>query len=194
MNFTIPCATFVRLAPVALQPGEVMSPDRPFLSCVRVENRSGTRFAIASNSRILALERLGPTDDADGGFNIPLNTPLIEACTKEAKLGSTLTVSNMIAKTMFGFTTVLMGSQQYIEWHKHLPVKIAQVANAAMILDDKVMRLIASAPSGAVVTQRFFDFKKPIVVRDIHDPNWFGMWYDRSTIEAQTPADVPEWL
>lgn len=192
MSFTIPCATFVRLAPVALQPGENMTPNRPFLSCVRLENRSGTRYAIASNSRIFALERLGPTDDPDGGFNVPLT--MLEPCRKEANMASTLTINNMVAKTSFGFMTVLAGTHEYVDWHKHMPVKIAAVANAAMLLDVGVARLVASAPSGAVITQRFFDYKKPMVVRDIADPNWFGMFYDASSQEIQTPADVPEWL
>lgn len=193
MKLTIPCATFNRLVPVALQPGENAPHGRPYFACVRIENRRGSRFAMASNGEIFVLERLAATDDPDAAVNIPLKPELLAACQKEARLASTLTVENMVAKTSFGFQAFLTMSAEYVDWSRHIPTKIAQVANAAILIDKESVRLINSAPSGRVVTQKFFDRKKPAIFRDPHSPDWFGMWLDIAT-EVETPAELPEWL
>ena len=109
---------------------------------------------------------------------------------------STLTIENMVAKTSFGFQTFLTMSAEYVDWRYHVPTKIAAVANATMLLDASIARLAASAPSGCMVTQKFFDFKKPVIVRDPHSPDWFGMWFDGVTGAdiSREPAELPEWL
>jgi hypothetical protein len=197
MTFSIPCATFARLAPVALQPGEPPmkdKPPRPFLACVRIEHVNGMAIAIATNSAIMAIEYLGNADGPNGSFNIGITPTLLAQCIKEAPFNSTLTAANLSVRTTLGFTEMSFASQEFVDWRTAIPSSLPKKSTGAMILDSEhTVRLIKSSPSGFIIFPKFFDREWIVIVRDPHNENWYGTFLSRE-FETGTPATVPDWV
>jgi hypothetical protein len=211
MKFTITCAAFCRLAgiPAFFEP-KTDEEIKKQLSCVRLENKSGNVFGIATNQKVAAVEWLGKTTEKDGAVHIALNPDLIKQCTQEAAFDSFLEIIYIPeilqagAKTMLGF--VLQGNAAAVgvpehsplaQWRDWIPQKMPTKSKGAMYWNvDHIATLAAAAPTGKIVFPEFIDVDQPLIIRDVDAPEWFGMFIAKPAPSdtVPPPAGVPEWV
>jgi hypothetical protein len=205
MEFTVPNATFLRLNNVALGPDEPDEFNRSFFRSVRIEFSRGRKFALASNSHVLAIEYLGETPQADGAVNIRNTPALIDQCRKESQFmkDAAFTVQYnggwAIVTSALGAMYVenMAVAGEWPDWRRIIPKELPKKTTGAPVFDAvHVHRLALSAPSGEFVLPKTFDASAPIFVRDIEHANWLGLFYrrDPSKNEAFPPAELPGWL
>jgi len=142
----------------------------------------------------MAIENLGDTDEPDAMFNIGITPTLLERCGQEAPYNGVITVANLVAKTTFGFTEMSISSQDYVDWRKAVPTFLPKKSLGGVMFDgEQINRLVKSSPSGFIVLQQHFDKSRPVIARDIADPNWLGVFMVQDP-ETDTPAELPKWI
>lgn len=176
---------------------------RQWLRSVFIERHAGHAFAGATNSRFAAIQYLGASA-GDDGFTVLRHQGLISA-DPETKMK----VSDFPA---FGFCTVTgldvtSGEDQAFrdvdaiqtlrDWRKWFPetASPAQPGRAMFIDLDGLTGLITSSPSGRVTFPKVIDADRPIVIRDVTDPNWIGVFFARpDTGRFAQGAALPDWI
>jgi hypothetical protein len=211
MEFAISCDIFARLANVVRNFDA--NETREYLKSVYIEHHLGNAFAVATNSKIAAIEFLGPVAFEQGSVNIVADPILIQQCRTEAAFGSVLSVSfNEVlqfgtAKTTLGYSypgnaVIIPRHPDFKKWRNWTPDKPVTQSKGAMFWNtETIAALGASSPSGRLLFPEFIDADKPVVVRDITDDNWFGLFMGRErktddgeTITYTEGAKLPEWF
>lgn len=208
MNFTISCEAFMRLSRIAtnFKDGET----NEYFRSVYIENNAGHSFAVASNMKLIGIEYLGKTAEADGGINIRLDPHLIQQCEIEAPYSSVITGTHVEAlnfatlKTTFGYE--LPGCQMVStdvnhlkDWRKVIPKSMPKKPNGALRMKaSELAQLAAASPSGRIVFPECISLDIPVVIRDAIDPNWMGLFVSTMTDNGNPPtiltATLPDWL
>lgn len=216
MNFEISAEIFLRLARLpASIPQRVLnipSEDVESIKCVRLEYRNGNYYAIATNRKIAAVYYLGTTAEENAVAHISIDPKLIAQCETEKQFKSTLQIISIPAlqmitlKTMLGW--VFPGNAGVFpppqgrlnEWMTWVPKSEIKVSSGAMAWTaDDMVSLAAASPSGRVRFPEFIDAMQPVVLRDIVDLNWMGVFMsnvsneDTGNVYTIEPATVPEW-
>ncbi|RUW55632.1 hypothetical protein EOA32_01025 [Mesorhizobium sp. M1A.F.Ca.ET.072.01.1.1] len=209
MEFAISCEIFARLANVVKDIPATET--RPHLKSVYIEHKDGEAFAVASNSRFAAIEYLGKVDFGNGSVHIAADPVLIQQCRTEAPFNSVLSVSfNEVlqfgaAKTTLGYcypgnVAVVANGSPFVQWRTWTPDKPVTKTKGAMFWNtENIANIGASSPSGRLLFPEFIDATKPVVVRDIMDENWFGLFMPNRTVEGEIitysdGAKLPEWF
>lgn len=202
MEFSIPCATFVRLAKAAMQPDETDSKGRIFFRCVRLEHRHGMTLALATNGRILSIEKIGDTEQPDGTLCVTLNSELMKHVVAEAEFDSVLSLnydppSNYaIAMTTFGYMYPDNASilDEWPDWRLYLPTTPTKLAGTVVFNEDTV-RLMGTAPNGMIALPKIVNSDHAIILRDPLDANWFGLIMSVDKLEGIQipPATIPDF-
>jgi len=209
MDFAISCETFARLANVVKDFGT--NEPRQYLKSVYIEHKAGNAFAIATNSKIAAIEFLGQVAIGDGSVNVVADPVLIQQCRTEGQFNGVLTVSvNEVlkfatAKTALGFTypgnaAIITDRTEFHDWRTWTPDKPVSKSKGAMFWNTENIALLgASSPSGRLLFPEFVDATKPVVIRDITDENWFGLFMPNRLAEGEVitymeGAKLPEWF
>lgn len=213
MNFTIPVETYLRLAGVPkIFSQSVSEEEREILRCVRLEHRNGSMFAIGTNRRVAAIYYLGKASEpmANGSVHVTLDPALIAQCEVEKPFNSkmhvvTIPEMQMVSlKTDMGYNYPGMAGKfppktALDDWNKWV-VEPASKSSGAMSWSVEDMTALNSAsPSGHIVFPTHIDANKPIVVRDIKNDNWVGLFMgnrrdDDGNAYTAAPATIPEWL
>lgn len=209
MEFAISCEIFVRLTNVVRNFDE--NETRHYLKSVYIEHKDGNAVAIATNGKIAAIEFLGKVDFGNGSVNIIADPVLIQQCRTEAAFNSVLAVSfNEVlkfgaAKTTLGYTypgnvAVLADGSPFPQWRTWAPDKPVTKSKGAMFWNaEGIAALASSSPSGRVLFPEFIDATKPVVIRDITDENWFGLFMPNRNVDGEVityseGAKLPEWF
>lgn len=189
----IPCETIVRLSALL---GEA-----PF-NALRLDNGR----VIATDRKFAVVERVAPFD---GVAHVLLTDALVEQCRLETQFSSSLTVTpNDALGWTTAVTTMAWQSAENLfapsdplfdAWYDKIvtPCLGEPTSNGALTAyADQLARLARSAPSGSVTFEPVVDIRRPIVVRDIHSPDWVGFFMPRldSGEGLWTGATVPNWL
>lgn len=216
MNFEISAEIFMRLAKIpASIPQRVLnipSEDAESIKCVRLEYRSGNYYAIATNRKICAVYYLGTTTEADAVAHITIDPALVAQCEVEKQFGSKLQIISipdlkMVSlKTMLGWVYpgnagVFPPPQGRLnEWMTWVPKTEIKVSTGAMSWSmDDMVSLSAASPSGRVRFPEFIDAMHPVMLRDVKDQNWLGVFManvvdeDTNVVRTIEPATLPEW-
>lgn len=209
MDFIIPCETFARLANLVKDFGA--NEPRQYLKSVYIEHIDGNAFAVATNSKIAAIEFLGKVAFGNGSVNVVADPALIQQCKTEAPFNSALTVSvNEVlkfatAKTALGYSypgnaALITERTEFHDWRNWTPDKPVAKSKGAMFWNTENIALLgSSSPSGRLLFPEFIDATKPVVIRDITDENWFGLFMpnrlaDGEVITYMEGAKLPEWF
>jgi hypothetical protein len=202
MKFSILCETFLRLSNCA----GVNDPE-PALNSVRLENSNGKVFAVASNRKIMAVEYLGETDEPDGAINIAVHQDIIDACEYSENQQRFITVNSW---QEFGVATMNIGVfspyalpftnpdtfEPFRNWRGQFPTWLPKVDKGFVWFEtEQLNKLGLSSPSGMIALPEVLDNTRRVIVRDIHDPNWCGVFipYHPNNPNVK-PATLPEWL
>lgn len=200
MIFTIPCHVFVRASRAALQPKDPDgTPPYPGVRSVRIEHYEGVSMAIATNRHIASFERIGNTDQPNGGINVSLD--LVKPCERFID-----TDMNLMITQSPGWSVAQIGVDyfhpanaevydKFPDWRLWVP-EPAKTTTGALGFDAEAMQLLADiTPTGCFVLPRNYDASKPIVVRDWKDDSWFGIFLSlEHKNQSFKPAVIPDWF
>lgn len=205
MDISISCELFVRLAGIsnALLKGE----KRTHLRSIYLESVDGNAFAVASNSIVGAIECLGVNCDVDCEMLISVTDTLVEQCKAEIPFDGQISfhfnpvLKFISAKTSLGYVHtenagLFIDDHELKKWREWIPEELPKKTNGGMFSTLDNLALLASvAPTGSVIFPKFIDIEKPVIVRDVHDENWLGVFMPlgRDKKRALEPLTIPEW-
>lgn len=210
MKFVISCEIFARLASVTefFEPSTVEETQK-LLRCVRIENKDGHSFGIATNQKIAAIQYLGTTEEPDGVIHVVNDPVLVNKCKEEAAFDSFMEVVSIpemaiaSAQTVFGYSYpgnvgIFPDETPMDKWRKWFPDKLAATNQGVMCWTvDQVLTLAKASPSGKIYFPKFYNTDEPLVLCDLYDKNWVGLFVpSQETYEKQPTeyAEIPKWL
>lgn len=210
MEFSIDCGVFSRLSKIS------RSCEDKFLRSVRLEIKDGYSVAMVTSRLIMAIEFLGEDNSPDFSMNAVVDDALIKQCDLEKAFDSKLnfeynpTLDYTMVKTSLGYshpgnasipkTTscgVIVGEENITsKWRDVLPKKLPAETTGGMFSNMNNLALLAStAPSGLIIFPECIDVDQPVIVNDVHDPNWLGVFMSRpENMEAPDPVTIPGWI
>lgn len=208
MKFDIKCATFVRLASIC-NFFELRTPQeiREKLSTVRLEACNGKLLAIATNQQVAAIELLGNIPQGQFGVaHLVLDPRLIAQCKAESVIDSVLTINTIpeiaaaSAQTSSGWQfhgnpCYWFDTPDLDDWRKWPADKMPKKSQHIMTWElYHIQALVESSPSGKIVFPEFINAEEPVVIRDLRDPNWVGLFIPKPQGETQkVAAELPAW-
>ncbi len=160
---------------------------------------------VATNRNYLAVERLNVT--VDKPIHIKADESFIDQCRAETVYNSNV---HFIANDILGMVTARTtlgyqhpgnllhnpgGVNEMDRWRSIVPSQPASVTNIAMMLDTTHLRMFAeTSPSGKIVFEQHVDIQQPSIVRDLIDPDWFGVMWCKDSKTPHVPATLPGWF
>lgn len=204
-DFTVKCEIYYRIAHCAVQPDD---PDdslkRQYLRSVKIERKNNALFASATNAWIMAIEHVVDAPGPDGSVNVTIDAQLIDACRRGSDAGETMTVmfdpSTQWATAMLSGGYIFPGNAAISgvwskDWREIINAAGDKSDGAASFRADDFARLAAASPSGFVVMPRIIDRMRPVLVRDMIDPDWLGAFVSLKKDDGSypNPAEIPTW-
>lgn len=197
-EISIPCDTIARLANVLKYFPE--SADE-WTDSLRLEDN----FIMATNRCYMAVERI--TANIPTPIHIKADPVFIAQCVTESQYSSNVflvinhALGMVTARTTMGYQfpgNLLLTSQtpnKLDNWKAVIPRDTSKVANGGMMLDmAQFMMLAETAPSKQIVFEQYVDITRPTIVRDLHDPDWFGVFNAKDINNIHDPATLPRWF
>tara|TARA_R110000851_G_scaffold250706_1_gene403207 strand:+ start:692 stop:1276 length:585 start_codon:yes stop_codon:yes gene_type:complete len=175
------------------------------INTVRIENKGGKCFAVATNEKIAAVEYLHNTDQPDGYVHIILDPALLKQCEIEMTLDSDIYITAVeqiavaTAKTTLGYTQAgnccyWFDDSPLNDWSSWFPEDVATESQGAMCWNSfHVEVLVKSSPSGEISFPEFINVNNPVILRDTKSPNWVGLFIPVS-YDTIKPAVKPDWI
>lgn len=210
MEISVDCAVFTRLAKLAKLNNE------GFLRSIWLEITDGKMIAVATDRKIMAIEFLGEDLGPDFSMNAVVDDLLIAQCEIEKSFNSKITftfnpqLSWTTAKTTLGYEhvgnaaimeTTSVGVTKAEEnvlsrWRECLPDKLPAISTGGMFTRMERLAVLAStAPSGTIIFPEFIDVDVPVIVNDVHDPNWLGVFISKPEgNDTPDPVTIPGWV
>lgn len=208
MFFNIKCSTFARLASICNYFEPTIDDElRAQLNTVRLENIDGKTLAIACNNKIMAVELVNSDPSlVNGVAHVVLDSALIQQCQAEAFLDGTLTINTVpeiatgMAQTSSGWQ--MQGNACYwfdetpLDGWNNLPSSKALKSSKGIMYWNlyHVEALLKSSPTGKIVFPEFIDANSAIILRDIGNDNWRGVYIPKPQGETiSQEATFPQW-
>jgi len=198
MNYKLKCETYARLCNVLDYMPENAN---EWFNSIRLEGN----YVIASNRQILIVERLNYVNPSEP-IHIINSEVLRKQCLEEAKFNSDLTihVNPMLkfasAKTTFGYNfpenaTLWSDQENHMDrWAETIPTAHNTMTYGAMFWEaTNIANLSKASPSGCIVFEQYIDERKPILIRDMNDENWFAVFVPGVEDGSVPPAELPVW-
>lgn len=198
MNYKLKCETYVRLCNVLNFIPENAS---EWFNSIRLEGN----YVIASNRQIMAVERLD-YENPETPIHIINNEALKKQCQDESKFNSDLLIhvnpalKFASAKTTFGYNFPenavkwLEGENDLDRWKDVIPSERNTKTYGAMFWEaHNIANLGKAAPSGCIVFEEFIDSRKPVIIQDLNDDNWFAVFVPNVNDGTVAAAVLPEW-
>lgn len=202
MQFAIKCETYVRLNSVLRK----IEPDKEHFRSIYIECKAGNLIAVATNGKILAAELIGQVAAPDSYMHLSVDPLLVAQATQESPLGGsfhvvfTAMLNHAAIKSTFGFQFAGNGAvfptNDTVKRWRSIVDKI-ETPSPMIINAESIANLGYASPSGSLVFPETIDGSKPVVVRDLHEPNWFGLFlptcFDEGKRIKRPGAIYPEW-
>ncbi len=208
MKFQIPCETYYRLSKILsyFQP-DIDDEIKQKINCIRLENSNGILIAVATNQKIAVIEKIGATNQPNGAVHIVVNEKLINQAKTEKVYNSFIEViaipqmAMASAKTMLGYTyegnvAIFPTETPMDDWRDWAADEPIKKSKGAMYWNTIYLNMLnESSLSGKLAFPEFIDTEKPVVLNDIENPNWIGLFMPkRADSEIQvSPAQLPKW-
>lgn len=207
VDFAIPCATFRRLAGVALQHGEQDRDNRDWLRCVRMEIHKSHMIAVASYGLVLVAEKIKTDEFMTEGETVCITVePEMLAFVERGALNDDVliitpapgwTVARLASGAIYTKDAEHPGADKWPAWRDLIPADLPNKTSHALAFSGaEIARMSAAAPSGAFVCQKHVNVDRPILVNDVLDPHWIGLFLGRNESNDQPyePARIPDWM
>lgn len=211
VSLSIPCEVYSRLATLALSVAQ--TENRNYLRSIYVERRNGKLIAVVTNVKTAAIENLGVQPGDDCSVAIVADEKIIAQCNIEKNFGAAL---NIVVNDMLKYTAIkstfgasyeqncyvdLPQKCEFKLWRQWLPDALPVSPYGAMFSNLEMLSTLArTSPTGRVVFPAIIDARVPVVVRDVDDDRWLGVFVPNSLdmetgeITYHAGAKFPEWL
>lgn len=199
MQVQINADVFVRFANLARN--LPANDPRNYLRSVMVEVANGNAFIVATDSRFMAVQRLG---EMAGEFRacVLADDVLTGQAAAEIPFSSSLFISAEKVTTALGFmypgnpfiSAPLGKINEMFTWRSLLQVKVENAGGTMFIDTARMQALINTSPSGRVLFPPKIDIAKPIVVKDAVDPDWLGVFLGRTEDAPLSYGSLPGWF
>ena len=204
MEVSVNCDTFARLSKIAL------SNQGGYLRSIFLEiTEAGDVLAIATNRKIAAIEKIGKSSIGVMKMNVCVDEALVEQCKTEIAFNSSIIFINnpmlkfVSAKTSLGFVhsgnagIYTTEENAFETWRDWFPDELPTKPNGGIFSNLENLALLASSsPTASVVFQEIIDNKQPVIVQDIHEPAWLGLFMPRPDAQTRSPEpfSIPDWV
>lgn len=206
MEIAISCDAYVRHSRVAKYLAD--EDERQYLRSIFIERKNGKVVIVSTNAKIAAIEKLPDSIGPDGFCNLIVDDALIAQCQTETAFHSNLNiVVNDILKfatikTTLGYIHVGNGlapqpeHSEFVNWREWFADELPKKTKGAMQASFDYLSVLAEcSPSGNMVWQEFIDTSKPVIVQDIHNTDWVGLFLPRGKKNSNvTSATIPHWV
>lgn len=170
------------------------------LEAVKIEINSGKCYIIGSNNTIACVEYLNETDQEDDSCYININKVLID----DKNIDGLFTFET-IPELAMGSVVDDKGQNyiDFISWPDESPLdkwrdwfKLSTESNGFMYWNlEQIETLWKTSPSGEIVFPKIINATEPVIVRDVNNANWLGVFIPAVDGKAVIkPATLPEWL
>lgn len=168
---------------------------------LKIEINNGRSYLIGTDDTVACVEYLGEVNHANDSCYIKVDSAKIET---EANFGGTFTFETIPDLAMGSVTTTSgQDCSDFIIWPDESPLKdwkkwfrMSSESHGFMYCD--IIRLVTlweTSSSGEIVFPEVINSDEPVIVRDINDSNWIGVFIPvRDTKDIMKPATLPEWL
>lgn len=204
-TYTISCATLSRLSKIPSYFGpSVPEHTKPLINTVRLENKGGKSYAVATNQKIAAVEYLGPTPHPDSFCHLKLPIPRIDELARNNETATIMTIPQIAVSTLTTTGGFALNDVSY--WFDETPLdswrtwfnpNIYKNSQGAMYWDLFHLELLfQSSPSGKVIFPEFIQADKPVLLTDRENDKWLGAFIPNvyPTEKAVKPSKLPEWM
>ena len=208
MEVSISCDKFVRLANIARS--KEHSDDLFFLRSIYICSKNNHQIAISTNRKIAAIELISRKQMSDGSFMLNVEDSLLNQCETEKTFNSNLhlihshELSFTSAKSDLGYqhqgNAAILDNGKYNPFHtwtEWFPDQLPSESNGGIFANLHSLKLLAaSAPSGSILFPEFIDNKKPVMMKDVHDPDWIGLFIPNIGEQSRSvePFAIPDWV
>lgn len=204
MNITIPCEQFARMASIPA----TLDTERPeqYLRSLYFESTRGKLFIVATNAKIAAIECVENSGVADGSCAVVVTPELIDVCERETAYNGAISISVndalnwTVVQTQFGFKMPTNGKadlpndHHFATWRDWFPDKMPTKSSGGMHWEvTQIETLSRASISGSVTFPEFIDVSKPVIVNDLFNPLWCGLFMPTAKEKTITPATRPVW-
>ena len=208
MEISITCDVFSRFSKIAAS----IRPDdqRAYLRSIWLEvTETGDVIAVASNAKIAAVEKVGKSEHKGAKFNVCIDDALVNQCETEISFNSSVTFVNnpalkfVSAKTSLGYVhagnagVYTDQKNEFETWREWFPDELPAEVNGGIFSNLENLALLASSsPTASVVFQEIIDNKQPVIVQDVHEPAWLGLFMPRPDAQTRSPEPfaIPDWV
>lgn len=206
MNIEISCEIYARLAaiPLILDPTD----QRKYFKSLYLERENNVLFAVVTNGKLAAIERIGEDTGPDERTAIAIDPVLVAQAVKEISFNSKLVIvaNPLLAftaiKTTFGYNypgngmVQLPDANYFNEWRKWAPDEMPVKTSGAMFWATPMIHALSTAsPTGCICFPEFIDITRPVLVRDRNSDEWVGLFMPVTDDgEKIDPASRPGWL
>lgn len=201
MQITIDGEIFVRFARLArsVAPNDA----RTYLRSVFVESGAAGTFAIATNSRFAAVQKIS-NDDFGFAKGVTVEDYFFQQVEQESQFGGTVIVENERVLTSFGF--IYPGNpfieptqgqkNEFHDWRNWFEGGLSNFSQGNVFFDiEQLTTLATCSPSGSLVLPNFIDVSKPLIVKDPIEENWLGVFIARPEKNMNFDfGKLPEWV
>lgn len=173
-------------------------------SILRLEKKDGKIYAISTNEEIAIIEMLGTTDDENEVVHIKYTEKLLDYIEKEYKFDSFFTIeTNPETAEAILKTSLLNSCSDCFLWLDDTPLNDWELwlnidepeSKGCMYCElYQIQMLFETSPTGKILFPKNINVDKPIVVRDVNNENWVGVFIPKSTDKLLKTDETPKWL
>lgn len=169
---------------------------------IRIEIKDHKAFMIASNEIIACVKYFGDSFGANEIVYIKVDATFKERMEFESKLLTPVTLETV---PEFGLATlktdkdiseslVYLDETFYDDWRSWF---VESSENKGFMFWDtyQVLKLFESSPSGQITFPAVINSSKPVLLRDVTDSDWLGVFIPTAKDDKKAKAaELPEWI
>lgn len=175
------------------------------INTVRIENRQGQSYAVATNGKVASIQYIGTTEHEDGSCHLKLTEEFIKQLEFESMISGTLTIQTIpecaassVTSTsgyIFQDCSYWFDSTPLNEWRSWLQNDAVEHKGFMYWDVFHIKSLLETSPSGKVCFPEIIDATRPILIRDKLDRNWAGVFLPQPNVTDKVAAAAvkPEW-
>lgn len=197
-KFTVPATTLRRFIKII----QSSTPDN--FKHLKLEVSNGHIYLIGCNSYVACVQHLGITDQSSDSCYINITPELVNVVDGNINAGGTIEFETLPELAMGSvLTTVDNVGSDIIIWPDESPLDkwrewfiTSDESDGFMYCNLlEVLTLWDCSPTGELVFPELLNANEPVIVRDINDDDWLGVFIPaNSGKELLKPATLPEWL